>query len=134
MLTGVSSHDRRPYDYRDFAFRYTRASQFASQLANNGRFRLVGIDDRVDELKNIRARRRPLHWDDTHALVTHYDLVGFVDIEELDRPRDASFSVHGNGAIHHGRPYFDFLAVKPDKGLLVRRHVKIVRENAIRQR
>ena len=60
MLTGVGSHDRGPYHYGDFSFRFPRALQFTRQLADDGRLRFVGIYDRVNELKNIRSRRRTL--------------------------------------------------------------------------
>jgi len=56
MLIGTGPHDRWTGHNCDFAFCLARASKFLSQFANNGRFRFISIDDRVDELKNIRAR------------------------------------------------------------------------------
>src|SRR5207245_9945089 len=40
-------------------------------------------------------------------------------------------SIHRNGADHHGRPYFDLIAIKSDKGLLVGRHVEVARKNPV---
>ena len=132
MLAGTSPHNRRPGDHCDFAFGRARPLQFTSQLANDGRFRFVGIDNGVDELKKIRAGRRTLHRHDAHALVTNHNLVAFTDVEELYGSGGPSFSIHNNRAVHHGRAHFDLFAVKPDEGLLVGRHVKVPRKNAVR--
>ena len=133
MLIGTGPHDRRARHNCDFAFRLAGASKFLSQFANNGRFRFVSIDDRVDELKNIRARRRALHRHHAHTLVANDDFVAFTNVEEFNGSRGASFSVHCDCGVHHGRPHLDLLAVNADEGLLVRYHVELGRENAVRQ-
>ena len=63
--------------------------------------------------------------------MTHDNLVAFVDVEEFDGARGASFPVHSDGCIHHGRPHLDLLAVNTDESLLVRHYIKVRRENAV---
>src|SRR5207249_2736179 len=128
MPPGTSPHNRRPGDHCDFAFGRARPLQFTSQLANDGRFRFVGIDNGVDELKKIRAGRRTLHRHDAHALVTNHNLVAFTDVEELYGSGGPSFSIHNNRAVDHGMAHFDPFAVKPDQAWLVVRHVKVRRQ------
>ena len=79
MLTCTGPHDRRAGDNRDFAFGLVCASQFLSQFANDGRFRFISIDDRVNELKNIRVRRRSLHRHNADTLVANDNFVAFVE-------------------------------------------------------
>ena len=134
MLTGAGPHDRRAGDNGDFTFGLASASQFLSQFANDGRFRFVRIDDRVDELKNIRARCRALHRHHAHTLVANDDFVAFTNVEELNGARDAFFSVHCDCGVHHRRPHLDLLAVNADEGLLIRHHVELGRENAVGRR
>ena len=131
MLTGAGSDDRRADDHGNFSFRCMRTIQFAGQLANDGRFRFVGIDDCVDELKNIRARGCALHRYNAHTLVTDHDLVAFANVEELNSSGGTSFSIDRYSAVHHGWLHFDFLAVDADERLLIRRHVEIGRENSV---
>jgi hypothetical protein len=66
-----------------------------------------------------------------HTLVTNHNFVAFVNVEEFNGSRDASFSVHCDRGVHHGRSYFDLLAVNPDESLLIRHHVELRRENAV---
>ena len=55
MLAGAGPHDRGPGDDCDFSLRSARALQLTSQFANDGRFRFVGVDDGVNELKKVGA-------------------------------------------------------------------------------
>src|SRR6266850_2028491 len=87
MLIGTGPHDRWTGHNCDFAFRPARASKFLSQFANNGRFRFISVDDRVDELKNIRARRRALHRHHAYTLVANDDFVAFMNVEEFNGSR-----------------------------------------------
>src|SRR5262249_33156262 len=134
MLTGVGSDDGRADDHGNFSFRCMRTMQFARELANDGRFRFVGIDDCVDELKNIRARGCALHRYNAHTLVTDHDLVTLANVEELNSSGAPSFSIDRYSAVHHGWLHFDFLAVDADECLLIRRHVEIGRENSVGRR
>src|SRR5260370_18979485 len=102
MLARESPPDRRSGDNGDFPFRCVCAMQLLTEFSNDGRLWFVGINDRIDELKEIGMRGRTLHRHNAHTLMTNNNLVAFVDVEELDGPRGASFLIHRNGAIHHG--------------------------------
>ena len=131
MLAGAGAHNRRPGDHCDLAFGRAGALQFASQLANDGRFRFVGVNNGVNELKKICARRCTLHRHHAHAPMTHHDLVVFAHVEEFYCSGRAFFSINSNRAIHHGGLHFDLLAVKPDESLLVGCHVEVTRKNPV---
>ena len=115
-----------------FAVRARRNS--STQFANDGRFWFVGINDRVDELKDISVRGRTLHRHDANPLMTDHNFVAFADVEKLDRPGGFFFSINRNRAVHHRGPHFDFLAVESNERLLIGRHVEIARENSVRRR
>ena len=131
MLARARPHDGGSADDGDFTFRFTRASQFLTQLANDSRLRLVRVDHRVDELKNVGARGRSLHRDDANALVANDNLVTFVHIEKLHRSSRALLSIKRDRAVHHRGPHLDLFAVESDKCLLIGRDIEVVRENAI---
>src|SRR5439155_3365672 len=94
VLASACPDDCRSRDDRDFAFRSARTLQLPSQFANDRRLRFIGIDGRVDELKQVSARRRTLHRNHANALMTDYNLVAFTDVEKLDRPGRVFFSVN----------------------------------------
>ena len=133
MLAGPGPYNRGASDNRDFTFRCVRASQLLTQFTNDGRFRFIGVDDRVDELKQVSARRRALHRNHANALMTDHNLVTFTDVEKLDCPGSAFFSVNCNCAVHHGRLNFDLFAIASNERLLVGCHVEIARKNAVRR-
>ena len=66
--------------------------------------------------------------------MAHHNFVSFVDVEELHRARRRSFAIDRDGAIHHRAMHLDFFAADTHKRLLIRRHVKVSRENAIGRR
>ena len=134
MLARACPYDCWSADNCDFAFCVACALQFPTKFANHGRFRFVGIDDGVDELKEISARRRALHRDDANALMTDHNLVACTDIEKLNRSGSALFSVNRNCTVHHGGPDFDLLPIKSNERLLVGGHIEIARENSVRRR
>ena len=53
MVVCAGPYNGRTGHDRDSALGRACAPQLLSQLANDGRFWLVGIDDRIDELKDI---------------------------------------------------------------------------------
>ena len=93
MLARACPDDGRSADDGDSTFRLTRAPQFPAQLANDRRLRLVRIDHRVDELKNVGVHGRSLHRNDADALMAHDNLVPFVDIEKLHRTGRALLTI-----------------------------------------
>src|SRR4029453_8830822 len=132
VFAGARPHNCRPADDRNSTFRFAHVLQFATELADHGRLRFVGIDDGVDELKEIGARRRTLHRNNANTLMTDYDFIIFADVEKLYRSGGTFLSVNSNRAIHHRRPDFDLLAVKPNERLLVGCNIEIARENSVR--
>src|SRR5437588_544078 len=60
FASGCADDCRSRHD-RDFAFSCPRPAQLPTQFANDRRLRFVGIDDRVDELKQVSVPRRTLH-------------------------------------------------------------------------
>src|SRR5204862_651946 len=75
VLASACSDNCRSRDHCDFAFSCPGALQLPSQYTNDPRLRFVGIDGRVDELKEVSARSRTLHRDHANALMTDYNLV-----------------------------------------------------------
>ena len=134
MLARACPHDCWSADNCDFAFFVACALQFPTKFANHGRFRFVGIDDGVDELKEIGARRRALHRNNANALMADYDFVVFSDIEKLHRSGGAFFPVNRDCTVHHRGPDFDLLPIKSNERLLVGSHIKTARENSARRR
>ena len=116
------------------AFAYARALQFVTKLADDRRLRFVRINGRVDELKEVGARRRTLNRNNTNPVMSHHNLIALADVEKLDRPGSAFFSVNRNCAVHHGGTDFDVFALKSNKCLLVGCHVEIGRKNSVRRR
>ena len=131
MLASACPHDCGPGDDRDFTSRCPRALQFATQLADDRRLRFVSVDDRVDELKELGARCRTLHGNNTNPLMTDHNLIPLADIEKLHRTSGTFFSVNRNRAVHHGWLNFDLLAIASNQCLLVGCHIEIVRENSV---
>src|SRR4030095_1527992 len=106
MLAGAGPHDCRSRNDRDLSICYARPLQFLTKLADDRRLRFVRINDCVDELKEISARRRTLNWNNTNSVMSHHDLISLTDVEKLDRPGSAFFSVNRNCAVHHGGTRF----------------------------
>jgi hypothetical protein len=134
MLAGACPHDCRSGNDRNLGFSCARPLQFVTEFADDRRLRFVGINDCVDELKEISTRGRTLNRNDTNPVMSHHNFIIFTDIEKLDRPGSAFLSVNRNCAVHHGGPDFDVLALKSNKCLLVGCHVEIGRKNSVRRR
>src|SRR5438093_5900197 len=134
MVASACPYDCRSRNDRDLGVRYAHPLQFVTKLTDDRRLRFVGINGHVDELKEVRTRRRALNRNNTNSVMSYHDLIGLTDVEKLDRSGSASFSVNRSCAVHHGGPDFDVFALESNKCLLVRCHVEIGRKNSIRWR
>src|SRR6202008_3271531 len=99
MPSRAGANDRRPGDNRDFSAAAMGASQFVGDLAYDGGFRFLGINNVVDELKWIRVRGGSLHRHNADSLVSDNNLVAFFDVEKLNGPRAALCPVDRDCAI-----------------------------------
>src|SRR4029453_12843997 len=131
MPTRTGTHDLWSRYDRDFAPGVVRASQFLSDLANDGRLGFFGVNDVVNELKRIGVRGGSLHRHNPDSLVSDNNLIAFFNVEELNGPRGVFFPVNRDGAIDDPGRHLDLLTAKANKRLLVGGYVELGRENAV---
>src|SRR6266498_1696469 len=102
MLASACPHDCRSGNDRDPGVRSACPLQFVTELVDDRRFRFIRLNDRVDELKEVGTRRRTLNRNNTNPLMSYHDFIAFTDVEKLDSPGSAFFSVNRNCAVHYG--------------------------------
>ena len=88
MFARPGPDERRAGHDGNFATCSARSNQFRGELLDDGRLGFVRTDARVEELKDIRVRSRPLHRHNADSIVPHHDLVTFSHIKKLDRARE----------------------------------------------
>src|SRR5215475_6373653 len=125
------AYDSRSGDNCDLAAGFVDASQFLGDLANDGRFGFLGVDNVVDELKRVCVCSGSLYRHNTDSLVSHNNRVAFFDIEKLNRPRTALLPVNGDGAINDPGRHLDLLTVEANKSLLVGSDVELEWEHTV---
>ena len=127
-------HDRRSGYDQNFPFRFARCFKLARDFANERAFRSLRRNVRIQKLKNIAARCRPLPRGYAHALVSNHDFHPFANIGKSHGARDFLLPIEHDCTVQHRRADFELSAADTHEGLLIRCHVKIGRKNSVARR
>src|SRR4051812_7528868 len=128
---GAGMHHRGAGHDQDPAAFLFRPLKLARHLADDPALGRLQRNIGRHELEDVGMRSRTLHRHDPNPLVTDHDLHPAPDFVKFSGGRVARLAIDDDRAIHQGRAHLDLGPIDRDKRLLVRRDVKVLRENAV---